>query len=128
MLSYQPQQIAPQQATKDYTGRITGYAISYSTDGTTFTPATLKTGYDGTWQWGATQLAGWASAEFNAVTARYVRLQANSAVGDNVKINEVDVAADWSRPSQTRILLGQPCMRSAQFRFSARRDGGRRYR
>jgi len=77
--SYQPPQIAPQQATKDYTGRITGYAISSSTDGTTFTPVTLKTGYDGTWQWGATQLAGWASAEFNAVTARYVRLQATSA-------------------------------------------------
>jgi alpha-L-fucosidase len=98
MLSYQPPQIAPQQATKDYTGRITGYAISYSTDGTTFTPATLKTGYDGTWQWGATQLAGWASAEFNAVTARYVRLQATSATGSDVKINEVDVGGRLVAP------------------------------
>ena len=98
MLSYQPPQIAPQQATKDYTGRITGYAISSSTDGTTFTPVTLKTGYDGTWQWGATQLAGWASAEFNAVTARYVRLQATSATGSDVKINEVDVGGRLVAP------------------------------
>jgi alpha-L-fucosidase len=98
MLSYQPQQIAPQQSPQDFTGRITGYAISCSTDGTTFSPVTLKTGYDGTWQWGATQLAGWASAEFNAVTARYVKLQANSATGNNVKINEVDVGGRLVAP------------------------------
>ncbi len=99
MLSYQPPQIAPQQASQDFTGRITGYAISYSTDGTTFSPVTLKTGYDGTWQWGATQLAGWASAEFNAVTARYVKLQATSATGNNVKINEVDVGGRLVAPT-----------------------------
>jgi alpha-L-fucosidase len=98
MLSYQPPQIAPQQASQDFTGRITGYSISYSTDGTTFSPATLKTGYDGTWSWGATQLAGWASAEFNAVTARYIKLQANSATGNNVKINEVDVGGRLVAP------------------------------
>jgi alpha-L-fucosidase len=98
MLSYQPPQIAPQQASQDFTGRITGYSISYSTDGTTFLPATLKTGYDGTWSWGATQLAGWASTEFNAVTARYVKLQANSAAGNNVKINEVDVGGRLVAP------------------------------
>jgi alpha-L-fucosidase len=98
MLSYQPPQIAPQQASQDFTGRITGYAISYSTDGTTFSPATLKTGYDGTWSWGATQLAGWASTEFNAVTARYIKFQANSATGNNVKINEVDVGGRLVAP------------------------------
>jgi len=98
MLSYQPPQIAPQQASQDFTGRITGYSISYSTDGTTFSPATLKTGYDGTWSWGATQLAGWASTEFNAVTARYIKLQANSATGNNVKINEVDVGGRLVAP------------------------------
>jgi hypothetical protein len=59
---------------------------------------TLKTGYDGAWQWGATQLAGWASTEFNAVTARYVKLQATSAIGNNVKINEVDVGGRLVSP------------------------------
>jgi alpha-L-fucosidase len=98
MLSYQPPQIAPQQATKDTTGRITGYSISYSTDGTTFSPVTLKTGYDGTWQWSDTQLAGWRSTEFNAVTARYVRIQATSSTGDNVKINEIDVGGRLVAP------------------------------
>lgn len=66
--------------------------------GTTFSPVTLKTGYDGAWQWGATQLAGWASTEFNAVTARYVKLQATSAIGNNVKINEVDVGGRLVSP------------------------------
>jgi hypothetical protein len=60
---------------------------------------TLKTGYDGTWQWGAAQLAGWASAEFNPVTARYVRLQATSATGSDVKINEVDVGGRLVAPT-----------------------------
>jgi alpha-L-fucosidase len=99
MLSYQPPQIAPQQATKDTTGRITGYAISVSTDGTTFTPVVLKSGYNGTWQWSDTELAGWRSAEFNAVSARYVRLQATSATGNNVKINELDVGGRLVAPS-----------------------------
>jgi alpha-L-fucosidase len=99
MLSYQPPQIAPQQATKDTTGRITGYNISYSTDGTTFTPATLKTSYDGTWKWSDTQLAGWASTEFQAVRARYIRLEATSATGNNVKINEVDVGGRLVSPT-----------------------------
>jgi alpha-L-fucosidase len=98
MLSYQPPQIAPQQASKDTTGRITGYTISYSTDGTTFSPTTLKTGYDGTWKWSDSQLAGWASAEFEAVTARYVKLEATSATGSNVKINEVDVGGRLVAP------------------------------
>jgi alpha-L-fucosidase len=98
MLSYQPPQIAPQQASKDTTGRITGYSISYSTDGTTFTPTTLKTGYDGTWKWSDSQLAGWASAEFEAVTARYVKFEATSATGNNVKINEVDVGGRLVSP------------------------------
>ena len=98
MLSYQPPQIAPQQASKDTTGRITGYTISYSTDGTTFSPTTLKTGYDGTWKWSDSQLAGWASAEFEAVTARYVKLEATSATGNNVKINEVDVGGRLVAP------------------------------
>jgi alpha-L-fucosidase len=99
MLTYQPPQIAPQQATKDTTGRITAYAISYSTDGTTFAPVTLKTGYDGTWQFADSQLAGWRWAEFNAVRARYVRLQANSATGNNVKINEIDVGGRLLAPT-----------------------------
>ena len=98
MLTYQPPQIAPQQATKDTTGRITGYSISTSTDGTTFSAVTLKTGYDGTWQWDDTELAGWRWAEFNDVTARYVKLQATSATGNNVKINEVDVGGRLVAP------------------------------
>ena len=99
MLSYQPPQIAPQQASKDTTGRITGYSISYSTDGTAFSPVTLKTGYDGTWKWSDSQLAGWASAEFESVRARYVKLEATSATGNNVKINEVDVGGRLVSPT-----------------------------
>jgi len=74
---------------------------------------------------GATQLAGWASAEFNAVTARYVRLQATSATGSDVKINEVDCGGRWWRPWPSSKQNGQPCTQPAQTQFGARRQGGR---
>ncbi len=98
MLTYMPPQIAPQQVTKDTSGRITGYAISYSVDGTTFNPVTLRAGYDGTWTWDPAVLAGWRWALFSPVQARYMRLQATAATGSTVRINEVDVGGSALTP------------------------------
>ncbi|MDP9150653.1 MAG: alpha-L-fucosidase, partial [Myxococcota bacterium] len=98
MLTYMPPQIAPQQLTKDASGRITGYVISYSVDGTTFNPVTLRSGYDGTWSWDPAVLAGWRWALFSPVQARYMRLEATSATGGTVKINEVDVGGSALTP------------------------------
>jgi len=63
-----------------------------------------------------------ASAEFNAVTARYVRLQATSATGSDVKINEVDVGGRLVAPVASSKQNGQPCTQPAQSRSGAGRN------
>lgn len=99
MLTYLPPQIAPQQVAPDASGRITSYRISYSVDGTTFTPVVLRPPFDGTWSWSATALAGWQWALFNPVRARYVRLEALASTGGVVQVSEVDVGGNTLTPN-----------------------------
>jgi alpha-L-fucosidase len=85
MLAYVPRYAAG-KATTD--GNITSYAISTSTDGSTFTEAT-------TGEWPADAVM--KVVTFAPTAARYVRLEVLAANGSNAAVTEITVGAALSR-------------------------------
>ena len=82
MLAYVPRYAAGKTSTD---GNITSYAISTSTDGSTFTEATT-----GTWPPDATMKV----VSFAPVAARYVRLEIQAANGAAGAVTEITVGAN----------------------------------
>jgi alpha-L-fucosidase len=85
MVTYLPPQLPP-RATADSSGRITGYRVSSSADGTSFTAVA---GSDGQWAADTTL----KQALFPPVRARYLRLEITAATGGVVKVSELDFGA-----------------------------------
>jgi alpha-L-fucosidase len=86
MVTYLPPQLPP-KAASDSSGRITGYRVTASQDGTTFMPVVLSS--DGKWAADATL----KQALFQPVRARYLRLEITAATGGVVKVSELDFGA-----------------------------------
>jgi alpha-L-fucosidase len=82
LLNYVPRYVANMGPSTS--GAITDYAISTSTDGSTFTPATT-----GTWPVDGKMKV----ATFGPVAARYVRLEATQVNGSNAAKTEITVGA-----------------------------------
>jgi alpha-L-fucosidase len=86
MVTYLPPQLPP-RAPADPAGRITGYRLAASEDGTTFTPLVLRAGSDGKWASDVSLKA----ALFQPVRARYLRLEITASAGGVAKVSELDV-------------------------------------